>query len=276
MKQPQLKDFTLGVDQDSYVKNLNQIKHYLTEGHTYQINYTSKYRFNYDDEPLAIYQLLRQKQKVAYSAFLQFDDYHLLSLSPELFFKKVGCQISSKPMKGTMPRSGDALTDKKNKAFLTRDEKTLAENIIIVDLIRNDLNKIAKTGTVKVPKLFQVESYETVHQLVSEVQCQLPSDIGFAEIVKGLFPCGSITGAPKKRSLQIIRELEKENRGIYTGAIGYIMPNNDMCFNVAIRTARLQNSQGELGVGGGIVHDSDALAEFDEMRLKAKFLMEAS
>ena len=269
---PLLSQLKLDMDWETYERKLAQIKHYLREGETYQVNFTTHYHFDYQGNSIALYQQLRERQKVAYSALFHCDDYDIVSLSPELFFEKRGDTITAKPMKGTAPRTGNKTQDAQAIDWLTTDPKTLAENVIIVDLTRNDLSMIARPGSVNVPKLLEVESYSTVHQMTSTVEAGLPENISFVELLKAIFPCGSITGAPKKRTLQIIHELEQEPRGVYTGAIGYINPNNDMCFNVAIRTIMLQNGRGRLGVGGGIVYDSDAREEYEEIQLKARFL----
>jgi para-aminobenzoate synthetase / 4-amino-4-deoxychorismate lyase len=170
-----------------------------------------------------------------------------------------------------MPRATDSARDKANQAFLTTDLKSRAENTMIVDLLRNDLSAISKPGTVKTPKLLEVESYETVHQMTSSIESEVDVDLNFSKIIKALFPCGSITGAPKRRTMEIIRDLERAPRHVYTGAMGYITPQNDMCFNVPIRTVLCRGLQGELGVGGGIVHDSTLQSEFEELQLKARF-----
>ncbi len=180
----------------------------------------------------------------------------------------------TKPMKGTMPRSKDPTIDSAHKDFLKTDLKCIAENIMIVDLLRNDLSKISKPGSVKVTDLLTIESFKTVHQMVSSIQSEVDVEITFLNIIRHLFPCGSITGAPKRRTMTIISELEHKARGVYTGAFGYITPDNDMCFNVSIRTFHLGGGRGELGIGGGILVDSDPAVEFEEMQLKARFFTE--
>ena len=261
----------LDITFNDYLTAFNAVKHHIQVGDTYQVNLTSRYLFHLSGSPVRLYQCLRDRQKVAYSGILSFSHYQLLSLSPELFFSKTGDKIQVKPMKGTMPRSHNLTLDQKHKEWLRTDLKSIAENIMIVDLLRNDLSIFSKPGSVKTPQLLQVESYETVHQLVSCVESQVKPDLAFEEIIRHLFPCGSITGAPKRRTMEIINAVERQSRGVYTGAIGYILPTNDMCFSVSIRTCMLQNGYGELGVGGGIVYDSEAVSEFEEMQLKAKF-----
>lgn len=267
-------DAKLSFDTEQYSICLEKLKKYITEGETYQVNFTGKYRFRLHGSSLDLYTKLRERQKVEFSALFWGEHFQLLSLSPELFFEKKADHFRSKPMKGTMPRAHDKQQDMENKLRLTTDPKIIAENMIIVDLIRNDLSMIAQEKTVKVPHLFEIETYETVYQMTSTVTCHVDKDLSFSHIISALFPCGSITGAPKIRTMQIIRELEQQDRGIYTGAIGFITPDNDMCFNVAIRTLYIEDTQGEIGVGGGIVHDSIIQDELEEVKTKANFLMD--
>lgn len=267
-----LYDIQFGFAKENYFPKIDQIKEHIRNGDTYQVNFTGKYNFKTQGNPIKLYQHLRERQPVEYSALFHLQNHQILSLSPELFFKKTGDSMLTKPMKGTMPRSSCAQADRANKEFLTNDPKQIAENVIIVDLVRNDMSRIALPGSVTVPKLFQVESFKTVHQMVSFIEAKVDPAISFETIIRGIFPCGSITGAPKRRTMQIIHELEAAPRKVYTGAIGYITPENDMCFNVPIRTLLLKNNRGELGVGGGIVHDSYAEDEYKEAKLKAKFI----
>ena len=261
----------LNISAAAYGQAFNQIKQHIRTGDTYQVNLTAKYKFNFEGSTRALYRQLRARQTVAYSALMHMPGYDILSLSPELFFSKMNTTMRAKPMKGTMPRAADAVEDEVNYEFLKTDPKSMAENTMIVDLLRNDLSAISKPGSVHVSRLLEVERYETVHQMTSCIQSEVERDLPFASIIQHLFPCGSITGAPKRRTMEIIRDLESEPRHIYTGAIGYITPENNMCFNVPIRTLLRRGSQGELGVGGGIVHDSTEQAEFEEMQLKARF-----
>lgn len=266
-----ISHLSLNCSAADYVAKFNTIKQFMRDGHTYQVNLTAKYQFELEGCPIQLYQQLRQRQKVPYSALLHFNEYQILSLSPELFFRKTGGVIQVEPMKGTMPRDENGDQDDKNKAFLTTDPKSIAENTMIVDLLRNDLSSLSNPGTVDVLSLLQVSSYETLHQMTSKIQGQVNPDLAFKRIITQLFPCGSITGVPKRRTLEIINGIEQSPRNIYTGAIGYITPNNDMCFSVAIRTILLRNGRGELGVGGGIVYDSRVHDEFEELKLKARF-----
>jgi len=261
----------LNMSAAAYGKAVDQIKQHICWGDTYQVNLTAKYKFNIQGSVHALYRQLRARQKVAYSALMHMPGYDVLSLSPELFFSKINTTLRAKPMKGTMPRAADATCDLANREFLKSDPKSMAENTMIVDLLRNDISAISKPGSVHVSQLLEVESYETVHQMTSCIQSEVNRCLPFSTIMKHLFPCGSITGAPKRRTMEIIRDLESEPRHIYTGAIGYITPENNMCFNVPIRTLLCRGAEGELGVGGGIVHDSTEQAEFEEMQLKARF-----
>ncbi|MFN3234976.1 MAG: chorismate-binding protein, partial [Gammaproteobacteria bacterium] len=218
-------------------------------------------------------QALREQQKVEYAALFLFDESPIISLSPECFFKKEETKITVKPMKGTAPRGRTPHEDAEQKNFLKNDEKNRAENIIIVDLLRNDLSRIAEPHSVQTTRLFDIETYETLLQMTSTITANIRKELPIATILKHLFPCGSITGAPKIRTMEILRELEKTPREIYTGTIGFITPDNDMHFNVAIRTLLLnQDNTGELGIGGGIIYESDSEKEYEEILLKAKFL----
>lgn len=270
-----VKEIKLNMDAEAYGKAFRKIKQHIQMGDTYQVNFTAKYKFKFEGSAHGLYRQLRARQKVPYSALLHMPGYDVLSLSPELFFSKINTIMHAKPMKGTMPRAVDAMRDVANRDFLKTDLKSMAENTMIVDLLRNDLSAISKPGSVQVLRLLDVESYETVHQMTSCIQSEVERELPFATIMKHLFPCGSITGAPKRRTMDIIHDLEYEPRHIYTGAIGYITPENNMCFNVPIRTLLCRDSQGELGVGGGIVYNSTEQAEFEELKLKARFFTEA-
>lgn len=266
-----IDNLRLNITAAEYGKAFKQIKQHIHRGDTYQVNLTAKYQFNVEGSVHALYRQLRARQKVAYSALMHMPGYDVLSLSPELFFSKIDMVMRAKPMKGTMPRAVNAAHDVANREFLKTDPKSMAENTMIVDLLRNDLSAMSKPGSVQVSRLLDVESYETVHQMTSCIQSEVEVDLPFATIIRHLFPCGSITGAPKRRTMEIIHALEPEPRHIYTGAIGYITPENNMCFNVPIRTLLCRGSLGELGVGGGIVHDSIEQSEFEELQLKARF-----
>ncbi|HYD80246.1 MAG TPA: aminodeoxychorismate synthase component I [Paucimonas sp.] len=265
-------DCRLNMTKDEYLDRLAKVKKHIYDGDTYQVNYTLKYKFRYGGSPLKLYAELRKRQRVEYGAFLDFPGLTILSRSPELFVNKRGEDIHTKPMKGTRKRGATPEEDRLNFEFLSSDEKSRAENVMIVDLLRNDLSRISHRGTVKTTGLFEVQTFETLHQMISTVSAKIDPDIPLPRLLQEIFPCGSITGAPKLRTMEIIRELESEPRGVYTGAIGYIGPDKSLCFNVPIRTLVLwPDGQGEMGVGSGIVHDSDPEAEYEECCLKGQF-----
>jgi para-aminobenzoate synthetase/4-amino-4-deoxychorismate lyase len=262
-------------DRATYGKAFRQVREYIAAGDVYQINLTFKLGFEVEGDPLSLYRELRGKQHVAYGAVIRTERDWVLSLSPELFVRIEGNRAVGKPMKGTAARGVTPEDDEAARAFLRSDEKSRAENLMIVDLIRNDLGRVARIGSVKVDGLFEVETYETVHQMISTVSARLLPDIGADEVIRRLFPCGSITGAPKVRAMEIIRELEAGPRDVYTGAIGWIAPDGDLCFNVAIRTLKISaEGRAEMGIGSGLVYDSDEAAEYEECLLKARFLTE--
>jgi para-aminobenzoate synthetase/4-amino-4-deoxychorismate lyase len=267
-----LSDLRLTWSREEYASAFDAVEDYIAAGDVYQINLTLKYRFAFTGNPVALYAALRRKQRVAYGALIVAPDFQVLSLSPELFFRREAKHIATRPMKGTAPRGRNSREDARLKTWLTMDEKQRAENLMIVDLLRNDLGRIAKIGSVEVTDLFTVETYRSVHQMTSGITAELRGDIGLKDMLHALFPCGSVTGAPKVRAMEIIRELEAGPRGVYTGAIGHIAPNGDAQFNVAIRTIVLDGEGGEMGIGGGIVADSKVESEFEECLLKAQFL----
>ena len=272
------------VDQAEFTRALAAIHDYIEAGHTYQVNYTYRLRFDAFGSLCALYARLRARQPVPYGALVALPDGGaLLSLSPELFVRHAGGELLTRPMKGTAPASDDAEENGRRAAALSRDPKNRAENLMIVDLLRNDLGRVALTGSVEVPALFDVQRYSSVLQMTSTVRARLRPDAQLAEIFRALYPCGSITGAPKRRTMEIIRELEPAARGVYTGAIGWFDPPGavhaigDFCLSVPIRTLALQPEaqgvrRGEMGVGAGIVFDSDAADEYAECKLKARFL----
>jgi para-aminobenzoate synthetase / 4-amino-4-deoxychorismate lyase len=260
---------------ERYGSAFNRVQDYIAAGDVYQINLTLKYRFAFEGGPVALYAALRRKQRVKHGALIGTEDFSVLSMSPELFFRREGKRISTRPMKGTAPRGRTPREDARLKTWLAMDEKQRAENLMIVDLLRNDLGRVAKIGSVEVTDLFTVETYRSVHQMTSGITAELRGDMGLKDMLRALFPCGSVTGAPKLRAMEIISELEAEARGVYTGAIGHIQPSGDSEFNVAIRTVVLQGGEGEMGIGGGIVADSKEQSEFEECLLKAQFLTKA-
>jgi para-aminobenzoate synthetase/4-amino-4-deoxychorismate lyase len=217
---------------------------------------------------------LQEKARSGGCAFLRFADEDVLSFSPELFFCVQGRRISARPMKGTTARGPNVDDDARQRSALLADEKQRAENLMIVDLLRNDLARVAIPGSVEVTDLFTTETYPRFHTLTSGISAELTPDASFATIVRALFPCGSVTGAPKIRAMEIIREVEESPRGVYCGAIGYVF-RETMAFSVGIRTLVLRDGVAEMGVGGGIVWDSEPASEYAECLLKARFLTEA-
>lgn len=268
------QEMLLDVTREQYLFAIEQIKGYIGAGDTYQVNYTMRSRFHVPEDlnALSLYLQLRESQPVSYGAFMRIGSTYVLSCSPELFFRREGNLLITRPMKGTARRGRTVQEDKMIAEGLHADIKNRAENIMIVDLLRNDLGRIAVTGSVKVPELFSVERYSTLFQMTSTVQAQVADNCSYEQILRSIFPCGSVTGAPKLRTMEIIAELENSPRGIYTGAIGFISPRNTACFNVAIRTLVLNKGRAELGIGSGVTIESDAQAEYEECRLKAGFL----
>ncbi len=257
-----------------YGEAVRRIRDLITRGDTYQVNYTFPLMTQFNGDPGAWYDTLCTAQSAEYCAYLDLGRYKVLCISPELFFERRGDSIKTKPMKGTINRGRWSLEDEERARQLAESPKDRAENVMIVDLLRNDLGKISLSGSVRVSKLFEVERYETLWQMTSTVESTLRRGVGLADVMAALFPCGSITGAPKIRTMEIIRELEPFPRGVYTGTVGFIRPGGDCVFNVAIRTVVLDSDTGAatFGVGGGITIDSTAAREYDECVLKSSFL----
>jgi para-aminobenzoate synthetase/4-amino-4-deoxychorismate lyase len=273
------------VDRAGFTRALGRIHDYIAAGDTYQVNYTYRLRFDAFGSLPALYARLRARQPVPYGALVALPDgAAVLSLSPELFVRHDDGELLTRPMKGTAPASlDDEQENARRAAALSADPKNRAENLMIVDLLRNDLGRVARTGSVTVPRLFEVRRYSSVLQMTSTVSATLRPDASLAQVFQALYPCGSITGAPKRRTMEIIRELEPAARGIYTGAIGWFAPPaagapiGAFCMSVPIRTLALQAPSngvraGEMGVGAGIVFDSDPDDEYEECQLKARFL----
>ncbi|HTQ13665.1 MAG TPA: aminodeoxychorismate synthase component I [Rhizomicrobium sp.] len=244
-------------------------------GDIYQANLSFRSRFRLVGDPLALYAALRARAAAPHGAFVHDGARHILSLSPELFFDlTAGGDLTARPMKGTAPRGADPDSDARLCAGLRKSPKDRAENLMIVDLLRNDLGRVAELGSVAVKELFSVETYPTVHQMTSTVAAKLRAGARVTDVVRALFPCGSVTGAPKIRAMEIVGELESGPRGVYCGAIGHFAPDGSAQFNVAIRTVTLRDGAGELGIGGAVVHDSTARGEYAECRLKARYFSE--
>jgi len=264
--------------QEEYLAAIAQVQDYIQAGDVYQINHTFPLPVKVTGDALALYQKLRSNQPVPYGAFIDTGETKILSLSPELFLEKSGETLRAKPMKGTAPRGANADEDSTASSFLKQDEKSRAENLMIVDLIRNDLSRIAAPGSVKVTGLFETEKYPTLFQMTSTVEAKAPEGLVPSKLLESMFPCGSITGAPKVRAMEIINELETAPRGIYCGTIGHFSPpaqlrTDHWALNVPIRTICLQkDGAGRLNIGSGIVADSDPKAEYAECLLKSQFV----
>ncbi len=268
-----LEDVRYGHDLATHVRKVDEVLGFIRNGDIYQANLTFPISFQYEGDPLRLYAALRSRQPVSFGGFASLGDRTVLSVSPELFFDVTGNVAATRPMKGTSPRGMNAQEDDELRRALREDPKQCAENLMIVDLLRNDLSRIAEFGSVKVPSLFEVETYPGFHAMSSTVTATLRSGTSLRDRFTALFPCGSIVGAPKIRAAEILRDLEVEPRGFYTGALGCIAPGGDMRFNVAIRTAVIcGDGIGRYGVGGGIVAQSRPGDEYAEALLKARVL----
>jgi para-aminobenzoate synthetase/4-amino-4-deoxychorismate lyase len=259
-------------DAASYGERFARVHDFIAAGDIYQANLSFRSRFAFAGDPLALYLRLRGRAAAAHGAYIDDGARQILSLSPELFFAiDTDGRITARPMKGTGARGADELSDARARTALANSPKDRAENLMIVDLLRNDLGRLALIGSVAVPEMFAVETYPTLHTMVSTVTAQLKPATRAERILRALFPCGSVTGAPKIRAMEIIREVEQSPRGVYCGAIGYFAPDGSASFNVAIRTIAIRGGEGELGIGGAVVQDSTAEAEFAECVLKARY-----
>ncbi|HEY3814342.1 MAG TPA: aminodeoxychorismate synthase component I [Caulobacteraceae bacterium] len=266
-----------GADRRAHMDRAATVLDLIEAGDAYQVNLTFPLTFEYAGDPLSLYAALRSRQPVAHGGVARLGDMTVLSVSPELWVEIAGDRITTRPMKGTVARATDAGADRAARETLLADPKQRAENLMIVDLLRNDLARIAEPGSVQVPALFTVETYPSFHAMTSTVTGRLAPGHGLHDRVAALFPCGSVVGAPKIRAAEIIRSLEPEPRGFYCGALGAIEPGGDMTFNVAIRTATLRaDGRGRYGVGGGVVADSVPAAEYDEAELKGRVLTDLS
>ncbi|MEI8217881.1 MAG: chorismate-binding protein, partial [Elusimicrobiota bacterium] len=255
---------------DRYADDIASIRESIAAGDVYQITYCLKMKFGFRGDPLALFETLKKQHPMPYAASIVTDRFSILSLSPELFVKKKGKVILTKPMKGTWPRGATLVSDILARFKLKNDEKNRAENVMIADLLRNDLGRIGKN--IHVPRLFEVSAYTSLYQMTSTVAATVDDNLPLYDLFAALFPSGSVTGAPKVRAMEILRGLETEERKIYTGAIGYIAPDRSLFFNVPIRTMLIEDGRGEMGIGGGIIWDSTAQGEWAETWLKAKFL----
>jgi para-aminobenzoate synthetase / 4-amino-4-deoxychorismate lyase len=267
-----LGEWRLEVSEAEYRERVERIRGLIEAGDSYQVNYTVRLRAPFGGDDLALYQRLRRAQRSAYCAFLRFDATSILSASPELFFRWADGELELRPMKGTRPRGRWPEEDQALAAELAAAPKDRAENLMIVDLLRSDAGRVSEFGSVRVERMYEVERYETVHQMTSTIRSDVRPGVRLSDLFRALFPCGSVTGAPKVRTSEIIAELEEGPRGVYCGAVGFASPG-EAVFSVAIRTVVVDRERGEaeLGVGSGITYDSDAAAEYRECRAKAEF-----
>ncbi|HKR58517.1 MAG TPA: aminodeoxychorismate synthase component I [Pyrinomonadaceae bacterium] len=273
------RDYEVGpwtplVSRAEFSTAIDQIRELIAAGHTYQVNYTFPLQASFRGDSLSWFRDLCRAQGAEYCAYFDLSRYQVLSISPELFFEQEGQTIRTRPMKGTIKRGRWTEEDVLLARQLSESVKDRAENVMIVDLLRNDVGRIAVTGSVNVKQLFALERYETLWQMTSTIEAAVRSDIAFPEMMGRLFPCGSITGAPKIRTMEIIRELEPFPRGVYTGTLGFLRPDGSAVFNVAIRTIVVDSETGlaTFGVGGGITYDSTAEREYEECLVKSSFL----
>lgn len=269
------KEFKSNFTRDEFVSSVRRVQDYIKSGDIYQANLTQRYSCDLEESPYELYGKLREINPAPFASFMDFGEGHIVSSSPERFIKLRDNIIETRPIKGTRPRGKNAEEDKKYREELMGSEKDKAELLMIVDLERNDLGKIAKTGTVEVTELFKLEEYSTVYHLVSTVVAEVREDCDVVDCIIATFPGGSITGAPKIRAMEVIDELEPTQRNIYTGSIGYIGFNGDMDLNIVIRTVVCKDDKAYFQVGGGMTWDSDAEMEYQETLDKAKALMDA-
>ncbi|KGR74787.1 aminodeoxychorismate synthase component I [Ureibacillus sinduriensis] len=266
--------WTPNISREQYDSAIASIRTLIEDGDTYQTNYTIRLDSHFDGDDIAFFNKLKHAQSSNYCAYINTGEFSILSASPELFFHLKDRQITTRPMKGTIARGKTAAEDKENAKWLYESTKNRAENVMIVDLLRNDLSMIAEQGSVQVPRLFEIEHYPTVHQMTSTITANVKPNTTFFDLFKALFPCGSITGAPKISTMEIISQLETTARDVYCGAIGYISPTQEAIFNVPIRTVVINQKTGSAtyGVGGGITWDSTASGEYEEVLTKASLL----
>jgi para-aminobenzoate synthetase/4-amino-4-deoxychorismate lyase len=273
-----VSDWTPTVGRPEYVRNVEAVREAIARGDTYQVNYTMRMRARFSGDDFAFYERLRAAQRTRFAAYVNAGRFRVLSASPELFFRRRGRRVETRPMKGTAARGRWREEDEHVAARLAASEKNRAENLMIVDLLRNDLGRVAETGTVRVEQLFHVERYPTVFQMTSTVACLLREGATLGDVFAALFPCGSVTGAPKVSTSRVIASLEDSPRGVYCGAVGFVAPGGDAAFNVAIRTAVVDAEAGEAvyGIGGGVTWDSTPGGEYAEALDKARVLTEGA
>ncbi len=271
-----VSDWTPSTSRAEYEQSVETVREAIARGDTYQVNYTLRLRARFRGDDFAFYERLRAAQRTRFGAYVNAGRFRVLSASPELFFRRKGRRVETRPMKGTAARGRWREEDERAAARLVASEKERAENLMIVDLLRNDLGRVAETGAVKVEELFRVERYPTVLQMTSTVAATLREGVTLDELFAALFPCGSVTGAPKVSTTRFIAALEDSPRGVYCGAVGFVAPGGDAAFNVAIRTVVIDRETGEAvyGVGGGVTWDSTPGGEYAEALQKAKLLTE--
>ena len=269
-------DWQNSLSPDEYVDMVERVREYIAAGDTYQVNLTMRRTFAFNGDPYLFYRDLCRSQRAPFCAYLELEHFRILSASPELFFRLDHGTLTTRPMKGTAIRGRWQADDVEAKRKLREDPKERAENLMIVDLLRNDMGMVSTTGSVEVCSMFDVETLETVHQMTSTITSRLKEGTGIVELFQALFPCGSVTGAPKKRTMEIIADMENIPRGIYTGCIGFISPGPEAVFSVAIRTIVIdaETGCGEMGLGSGITFDSRAGDEFEECLAKGRFAQE--
>jgi len=269
----QFSNVTRAWTKEEYVARFEKVQDKIRAGDIYQLNLTFKARFRLSGSPLTFYRDLRQRQRVAYGGIVDTGEVTVLTASPELFIERRGRTIETRPMKGTAPRGGTPEADAEARRILATDIKQRAENLMIVDLMRNDIGRISEIGSVEVTDLFTVETYRTLHQMTSGVRATLLDGVTLLDLWRAIFPPGSVIGAPKIRAQELIAEYETEPRGVYCGAIGSLAPGGQALFNVAIRSPIIfRDGSGEMGIGSGVVYDSVGTKEYDECLLKMKFL----
>jgi para-aminobenzoate synthetase component 1 len=263
------------IDKKAYLDKIESLKHHIQQGDIYEVTFCQEfYNDNADINPVSTYFKLNSKTNAPFSCYLQFGKKHLISGSPERFIKKAGDKLTTQPIKGTARRSIDPLEDEQIRKELFESQKERSENVMIVDLVRNDLSKIARKNSVTVEELFGVYTFKTVHQLISTVSANIKTEVTFSQIIKAMFPMGSMTGAPKIEAMKLIEKYETFKRGLFSGSVGYIKPNGDFDFNVIIRSVLYDQSTRQLTcpVGGAITIQSDPLKEYDECLLKVQAL----
>lgn len=267
----QIGDLSCGVTRESFLSAIDEIRNLIAEGDFYELNFSYPIVAEFEGDSFGLYRNMRRVNPVPFACYAELDAVSICCASPERFLRKEGQRVFSEPIKGTAARGANEAEDAAFKLEL-KSEKNEAENLMIVDLVRHDLSRVCKPGSINVSKLFEVQTFSTVHQLISRVEGRVNSDLRVGEIIRACFPMGSMTGAPKRRVMQRISELESFRRGIYSGAIGYVTPDHDFDFNVVIRSAIIQNERLCYPVGGAITSDSDPAKEWEETQVKAGVL----